>query len=364
MLKKLLSSICFASFALACIGATTSFGQDASKNGSRSLLVTDATSAVNQESSRVTNKDEASPNNAKKIETKAVSTTTSKSDDALRPVAKKELTETPSPMGGQTYLLRYKFTPGLRIVSEVTHMARTDTKVDSTAQDSDSRTVTHKTWDVTKVDNGNMTFEYSITDIDMSQRIGSGNELRYSSKSDEQPPFQFQTAADSVGKVISTVTIDVQGLIVARSDETNPPHLGMGDITLPVPESAVAVGATWEIPRELNIRREDGSLKRVRFRELFKLEKVSAGVATVSVASEMITIISDPKEEAQVVQQLSNGTIKFDIDAGRMISKELGWDKKVVGFSGAGSTMEYSARLDEKVVATETIQPATRSAKR
>ena len=65
--------------------------------------------------------------------------------------------------------------------------------------------------------------------------------------------------------------------------------------------------------------------------------------------SEMLTIISEPKEEAQVLQQLSNGTIHFDIDAGRMISKELSWDKVVVGFSGAGSVMDYSARLEEQV---------------
>lgn len=356
-------------FVFACVVAASSIllaprsaqSQEKTPPGGRSLLVKDT-----EESTKPTKtRDEAASKSVKKTPAKPASAPIATSNDSnMRPVAKKELTETPSPMGGETYLLRYKFTPGLRIVSEVTHMAKTDNKIDSTAQDADSRTVSHKTWDVTKVEDGNMTFEYAISDIDMSQRIGTGNEVRYSSKSGEQPPFQFQAAADSVGKVISTVTIDLQGLIVARSDETNPPHLGMGDITLPVPENAVAVGATWEIPRELNIRREDGSLKRVRFRELFKLEKVSAGVASVSVASEMITIISDPKEEAQVVQQLSNGMIKFDIDAGRMISKELVWDKKVVGFSGAGSAMEYSARLDERVVATETFKPAARSAKK
>ncbi|MCU0710627.1 MAG: hypothetical protein MUC43_01115 [Pirellula sp.] len=348
---------------MACSTAYTPKGlaQDGVPSGGRSLLVKEGAMPSKTEASQ----DESKTKAAKKTAAKPASTQIGASDEsALRPVKKKELTETPSPMGGETFLLRYKFKPGLRIVSEVTHMAKTDNKIDATAQDADSRTVTHKTWDVTKVEDGNMTFEYMIDDIDMSQRIGTGDELRYSSKSGEQPPFQFQNAADSVGKVISTVTIDQQGLIVARSDQTNPPNLGMGDITLPVPENAVAVGATWEIPRELNVRREDGSFKRVRFRELFKLEKVSAGIATVSVASEMITIVSDPKEEAQVVQQLSNGTIKFDIDAGRMISKELVWDKKVVGFSGAGSTMEYTARLDERVISTDTIQPAARSAKK
>jgi hypothetical protein len=361
MIRPFLPFLCAISFVFTSVATPLGHSQDASKTNGRSLLVKDDKEIAKTEESS----DQSSTKTGKKTAAKPASAKVGGDEQSvMRPVAKKELTETPSPMGGETYLLRYKFAPGLRIVCEVTHMAKTDTKIDSTAQDSDSRTVSHKTWDVTKVENGNMTFEYAITDIDMSQRIGTGNEVRYSSQSGEEPPFQFQGAADSVGKIISTVTIDQQGLIVARSDETNPPHLGMGDITLPVPENAVAVGATWEIPRELNIRREDGSLKRVRFRELFKLEKVSAGVATVSVASEMITIISEPKEEAQVVQQLSNGSIKFDIDAGRMISKELGWDKKVVGFSGAGSTMEYSARLDERVVSAETIQPAARSAKK
>jgi hypothetical protein len=300
-----------------------------------------------------------SPTLAKRPESKATETTPAAASQEtataanLRKVDRKEMTETASPDGGEEFSFRYKLPAGMLIASEVTHLAKTDTKIDSTEQNSHSRTVTQKTWEVIKAENGSMTFEYKIQDIDMSQRIGASQELRYSSKSGEEPSPQFKGAADSVGRVISTVTIDEQGMIIARSDETNPPNLGMGDITLPVPSKPIAVGATWEVPRELRIRREDGTLKQVRFRELFRFDKVSAGVATVTVRSEMLTPITEPKEEAQVLQQLSNGTIKFDIDAGRMISKELGWDKVVVGFSGAGSVMDYSARLEEQVVTAE-----------
>lgn len=273
----------------------------------------------------------------------------SETPTALRKVDRKEMTETPSPLGGEEFLFRYKLEPGLVISSEVTHLAKTDTKIDTTEQNSHSRTVSQKTWEVTKVKDGTMTFEYKILEIDMSQRIGAETEIRYNSKSGDEPEVQFKSAADSVGRIISTVTIDEQGMIIARSDETNPPNLGMGDITLPVPKNPIAVGATWEIPREIRIRREDGTVKTVRFRELFRLDKVSAGVATIAVRSEMLTAVSEPKEEAQVLQQLSNGTIRFDIDAGRMLSKELAWDKVVVGFSGAGSIMDYSARLEEQV---------------
>lgn len=290
---------------------------------------------------------------------------TEKTQDAsptLRKVERKEMTESPSTLGGDEFLLRYNLEPGMVISSEVTHLAKTDTKIDSSEQNSQSRTVSQKTWEVTRAENGEMTFEYKILEIDMSQRIGADMEIRYSSKSGDEPARQFQAAADSVGKVISTVTIDEQGMIVARSDENNPPNLGMGDITLPVPKKPIAVGATWEVPRELRIRREDNTFKAVRFRELFRLDKVSAGVATIAVRSEMLTPITEPQEEAQVLQQLSNGTIKFDVDAGRMISKELGWDKVVVGFSGAGSVMDYSARLEEQVTKAELKTGASKSA--
>ena len=281
---------------------------------------------------------------------------------ALRKVERKAMTETPSTSGGEEYLFRYNLQPGMVISSEVTHLAKTDTKIDSTEQNSQSRTVSQKTWEVTKAVNGEMTFEYKILEIDMSQRIGAENELRYSSKTGEEPARQFQAAAATIGKVISTVTIDEQGMIIARSDQSNPPNLGMGDITLPVPKNPIAIGATWEVPREMRIMREDSSVKTVRFRELFRFDKVSAGVATITVRSEMLTPISEPKEEAQVLQQLSNGTIKFDIDAGRMISKELGWDKVVVGFSGAGSVMDYSARLEEQVLKAEQKFGASKAA--
>jgi hypothetical protein len=154
-------------------------------------------------------------------------------------------------------------------------------------------------------------------------------------------------------------------MVVARSDIHNPPHMGMGDVTMPLPKNPVSIGATWEIPREMKINRKDGTQRIVKFRELFKLEKISAGVATVLVKSEPLSTMGEPSEEAQILQQLSNGTIRFDIDAERMISKELAWDHQVVAFSGAGSVLEYSARLDDKVSSVDdTRSPnAARSAK-
>ncbi len=84
-------------------------------------------------------------------------------------------------------------------------------------------------------------------------------------------------------------------------------------------------------------------------------------MATISIRSEPLTPISEPEIESQVLQQLSNGTIRFDVDAGRLISKELQWDESVVGFSGSGSLMEYSARYSEIFKKVEIDQALTKA---
>ncbi len=60
--------------------------------------------------------------------------------------------------------------------------------------------------------------------------------------------------------------------------------------------------------------------------------------------------------KSQLIQQLSRGEIKFDIDAGRVISKRLDWDENVIGFSGADSNMKYLARFTETLVQAQTAR--------
>lgn len=269
---------------------------------------------------------------------------------SLRKVDSKGFKETQGPESQEKVLMRYKFAPGTVLRSEVLHVSKNGTRINSVLQEASSRTITEKSWHVLETTDNTTTFEYRVDQIELAQQFGESEEIRYSTKdATEKPPVQFASAVDTAGKVISTIQIDSRGMVVARSDSKDPPHMGMGDITMPLPEESVGVGATWEVPREMRIERKDGTSRLIKFRELFKLEKISAGVATVAVRSEPLSAIADPAEEAQVMQQLSNGTIQFDVDAGRMISKELAWDHQVVAFSGPGSVLEYSARLEDRV---------------
>jgi hypothetical protein len=76
--------------------------------------------------------------------------------------------------------------------------------------------------------------------------------------------------------------------------------------------------------------------------------KVETGIATIAVKTEILTPINDPKIQSQLVQRMQHGEIKFDIDAGRIRSKQMDLDETVIGFSGQNSVMKYLARLTEE----------------
>lgn len=259
-------------------------------------------------------------------------------------------------------VMRYKLTPGEEIRFQVEHLANTKTRLDSTDIASSVRTVSTKVWRVTDVNaEGEMTFEHFIEAVEMSQQNGDAEEILWNSESGEEAPRAFRSIADQLGKVIATIRINDQGQERERMDDKGTKtDLGMGGITIPLPEGPVKIGGQWSVPRQIRVRTEDGEVKLIKVRELYTLEKLSAGVATMSVRSEPLTPISTPKIKSQVVQQLSNGTVRFDVDAGRTLSKQLDWDETVVGFDGADSMMEYRARLTETMIDT----PPTRTAKR
>jgi hypothetical protein len=181
-------------------------------------------------------------------------------------------------------------------------------------------------------------------------------EVSYDSQKDVVPPAIYEPIAKTVGVTLATITIDPAGKIIDR--RSNQPNFnpGIGELTMPLPGKKVKIGDTWFTPETITLRTEEGMIKRVDTRQLYKLEKIELGVATISVVTQVLTPISDPKLESQLVQRLQKGTIKFDIDAGRLIHKQMDLDESVLGFAGADSSMQYLARLTEEPLKNEAAQ--------
>jgi hypothetical protein len=252
---------------------------------------------------------------------------------------------------GQTYLLRYALQSGETLYYEVTHVAKTKTRIRGAEEVSQVHTTSQRHWQVLEANQNEVTFQHILDAVEMTQQQGDKEEVRWNSADDEETPAIFARIAEQIGHPLSTLTVSPRGQELSREDDSGTKaSLGMGSLTLAFPEEPIAVGASWSVPREVRVRTEDGEVKPIKIRELFTLEKVQTGVAYLTVRSEPLTPINEESVRAQVVQQLSDGTIRFDIDNGRMLSKQLDWDETVVGFQGANSLMEYRARFTERLI--------------
>ena len=259
------------------------------------------------------------------------------------------------PQQSERVLLRYKFQPGETIRWEVTHRARVRTSVSGTTQTVETVTASTKAWRVLEVQpDGTATFLHIVENVDMRHQISGCQEVRYNSRTDKQAPLGFEDVAKAVGVPLSRVTLDCRGKVITR-DRKPLKALAQneGDITIPMPEEPIAVGHTWSFPHEVEVVGNNGVISRIKTLQRFKLLSVQTGVATIGVSTQVLTPVSDPALESQLMQLATSGTVRFDVDAGRILSQQMELDKQVVGFRGPTSSVHYVTRFTEQLLPSQ-----------
>jgi len=259
-----------------------------------------------------------------------------------------------------SYLLEYKFHAGEEIRWKVLHLGTTETTIQGNTQQSKVRSASTKVWKVQDVDtDGNMTFVHSVSRVKMWQKVSGRPELNYDSESDATPPPEYMHVAKTVGVPISTVTISSSGKVVKRDKPSSQGSFGLGDIVMPLPSEPIRIGHRWTIPREIKVRRPDGRVKRIKTRVVYELKSVKTGIARISLNTEVLTPVNDPRIESQLMQQITKGEVKFDLDSGRIESRQIDWDETVLGFNGNDSLMKYLARFTEQLISSEQTAQTT-----
>jgi len=258
--------------------------------------------------------------------------------------------------------LRYKFQPGETLRWEVVQRTKVKTSALGNTQMAETVTKSIKAWRVENVEpNGAATFVNSVESVDLWQKISGRQEERYNSQTDREPPPGFKNMAESVGVPLSTITMDATGQILHRSG-TSKAHTvdNEGQITIQLPKEPVAVGESWSMPYQIDVPYGTaGAVKKIKTAQKYTLLSLKTGIATIEMVTQILTPVHDPAIEAQLIQREQNGTVRFDVDAGRVVSQQIDVDKQVVGFSGEASSLHYLTRFTE-----ELLPAASRTASR
>lgn len=264
---------------------------------------------------------------------------------------------------GPRYLLRYKFTPGETIRWNVEHQAEVRTTVNGVTQTAETLSKSVKVWRVTKFDEAKRQakFVHSVDSVDMKQVLSGRQEVRYNSQTDDTPPPGFEDVAKDVGVPLCEFTIDLHGHVLFRDEKRKDARASQGEIMVPLPDHEVAIGEVWSQPNVTTVKYKDGSPKQVKTRQDYKLVEVDKGIAKIQLDTTIITPINDPTIDAQLIQQVVDGVIRFDIDAGRVISQQTDIDKHVVGFQGDSSSLHYVTRFTERLTNDEGIKATAKA---
>jgi hypothetical protein len=162
-----------------------------------------------------------------------------------------------------------------------------------------------------------------------------------------------------IGKPLARITIDPFGKVLERIDffDKNAAS-AIGDLTITFPGIPLRIGQEWKVPQTIPVP-TDNHFTHVKIQQCYELAKVETGIATILVRTEILTPINDPRLKSKLIQYLQQGWIKFDIDAGRIYSKQMDLNEKVVGFAGNESSLISQAKLTEEVIEGE-VETAAR----
>lgn len=251
----------------------------------------------------------------------------------------------------QTFDLRYQFTAGEQVRFLTEHLATTLTRISLQESPGRSRTQTVKVWMIKEVRaDGSIVFEQSIERLVLSQLVGESDEIRFDSRSSEAPPLRYESIAETIGVPLALVTISARGEILEKEAIYEDFQMGLDDVAMPLPSGPIAIGDSWYSPHDFTCADEDGLKVLIKLRKAYTLQRVSNGIATIGMKTEVLTPVVAPRIEAQLIQELTAGTIQFDMERGRVMTKEMKWDEEVVGFSTPQSYMEFHGRFSERML--------------
>jgi hypothetical protein len=247
------------------------------------------------------------------------------------------------------YELKYKLNAGLTYPSVVTQKLSVQTTINGVKEDTITDSVSDKSWRIESVNRaGAITLVHQVDAVKMLQRVTGKTQVSYNSRENSEIPTEYESLKGTLGVPLTEVEMNPFGRIATRKDLKPTANPGIGELTLSLPEEPIRVGDSWTVPDEVTLK-IGATPTPIKLRHAYSLIKVSAGLATISFRTEVLSpIANDPKIMSQLVGRLQKGEIKFDIDEGRPISRMAEIETAIVGFAGENSSMRYDMRATEE----------------
>ena len=237
----------------------------------------------------------------------------------------------------EQYLLRYKFVPDQKQVYVSQNDAALTLESSKFREEPRHTEMMIRSIRIVSVSpEGIADLELSINRAYMSAN-SDGVTSTYDSAHPEKASEDFAKLHESLRKPTLT-RMNSLGKLLPMDGQADPEPI---DLVMQLPESPIEVGGTWKEKFESGVQIDPKTplLRPVKMERRYVLKIVEQGIATISLNTVCLTPKIDPFQESQIMQRRPVGTIRFDLNQGCVVERDLRIDDKAVGFQGAGTAM-------------------------
>jgi len=256
----------------------------------------------------------------------------------------------------QKHELRFKFEKGTSAHYAIRQQLSMEVEFNQAVEEASYSANSIRHFQVLDVDaQGNATLELMI-DRCFMEATQNGNTSTYDSTNlkAEVPPEHAAVAA-LIGRPSVQIKVSPVGIVLGITPLLGQPQEKIDlsdqklDVLFALPSESLAVGQLWTelFTTEVFVAGPGGLKRSIKMQRTYRLTQVESGVATITAKTIVLTPNIPPDEEAQLIQKLWQGEIKFDMAAGRMLSRVQNVDGQVANFSeGKGLITVKSTKRD------------------
>ncbi len=255
----------------------------------------------------------------------------------------------------QTYQLRFKFAPQ----QELYYVTQNDAEY-LIEHAEVKQTIPHTSMNIRHIHvlalnpDGSANVELIIDRARMTAK-NEGVDSLYDSTDAAHVPTEFAAIHKLIGIPVPAQLTTLGKALPTKDTAAN---VEQYDLLIQLPEQPIAMGGLWKenFEVEVQIAADSMLLRQIKLQRRYELKSVDNGIATISLITVPLTPLHDPFQESQLVQRKPSGTLKFDIEKGCLIDRQLRIDEKVVGHAGPGSALTVQVSKVDRWVSADQLQ--------
>lgn len=262
--------------------------------------------------------------------------------------------------GAEKYLLRFKFKEGetLRYETEqqVTQkaVAAAGAKVDlSTVK----QTRLFRVGEVSAQGEAHVSMQFEHVRMELKSD-DQPIEVFDTSMKESEVPTKFRAAARKLMRPALTFVLQADGTPVSDEGVEQIPEGGQAGFMMPLPQEPIAVGETWKVNIEPEVRIAEGVMRTISLLRTYRLQEMQGDIATITFATSIASKVRSPAIKAQLLQATPKGTILFNVKIGRVLQREITFDRSVMGAVGPNTLLSAVGKTTETLLPDGEKQPA------